>query len=430
MTQIVLDNAFDSHFIYVEESQDNTLNIIIRIVLDCSLNDACIHEAYRNLLQKHPYLTGIVVDNRATDQKEFPFCLKIEENFDFTAQILEVDDSEIDIVVNSISDMRFYRFQTRQESLNKLKVWKSRSRTLVELCCPHLVTDLQGGALLMADLCNFFDASLSHREVPIFPSKRLIFDEVRYGWKAESSQINPLKIVEFTPESAQQWIKPESSYQRNYLEVEKFYQIKKWLSEKKIKAKVVDLFYYAIAKTYKNLCNLDISLLVTFGFRQLLDSEEERNNINTSAVFFPIDMSEVDINQPKDWIEAFYIKRNARMTPDGVLEVINFFRSLNQSMEASNPIYNRQVINQIKKMGATFLINNIGSLDRIFCQYQNFNIVDIDIQDGVPGEELRMFGYKDKIYFNPMFKNSAPLQSKEFYPLIINEINELTGLNL
>jgi len=426
--QIKLDNAFDAHFIYVEDSQDNTLNIIVRIVLDESILDSNINEALHNLILKHPYLNGKVTENHC--DTAFPFSLTITRSLNITSNIKDVNDKQIDNIICSISEMRFYRFYTRKEPLIKVNIWKSDSRTLIELCCPHLLTDLQGGVILMGDFCNFLDLSISGDDTHILPCKRLIFDEVRYGWRQQASSIQALKIPPFHKDSTQQWQKPNSQYQRNYLHLHDYYQLKNWLEDNEIQAKVVDLLYYVVNKIYKTNYDIELSLLTTFGFRQLLSEENEQKNINTSAVFFPIDMSDYKAETYKYWMENFYFKRNSKMTKEGVLQVINYFRSINKSMNCFDSLYNRQVINQIKKMGATFLINNIGSLDKFFNSYKHFNIVDIDIQDGVPGEELRMFGFKDKVYLNPMFKRSSPLSSNNFYSLFIDEINNLTGLSL
>jgi len=206
--------------------------------------------------------------------------------------------------------------------------------------------------------------------------------------------------------------------------MEKFTAIGEWLRGQNIEAKPIDVFYFAAARILNRRFRRDISFWIIFSYRHLLLNPSEHSSVNNEAVFCPADATDTDLNDLSEWIKSFHHKRKEALSKENILGMINFFRGLNKAMQGTPLEKGRMLLNSYIRM-PDFAFNNYGILDKYFKDRETFSIKDVDIQDAVPAQEVRMFGLRNEIKFSPAIFSDSGFTPFEFWQEFNLEIDKL-----
>ncbi|MFC1684421.1 hypothetical protein ACFL0R_02985 [Pseudomonadota bacterium] len=412
--QIPLDFSFDTHFVYVDQCHENTLNIIVRAVVDTLFSDNQINTAATALVNKHPYLTFAVAENRTQDAKA-PFILVNTGANRLSTTIRSVSDDIYFTIMQKPSPMREHRFDLFKGELAHAEYIHNNNSTIIEFTCAHLIGDVTAAIMLFSDLLHYLDHTTSAQEKTTYPQSRLIYDEVRYGWKERAEPAAILPAPDTMPSNDSLWPKPPTSYKRGHLPINIIIDIKNWLSDNNIEGKITDVFYYVIEHLYTKEYSQDLSFSAIFSFRHLFTKQEDISNVNSSAIFAHLEVSKDLLDSPKKWIESCYKVRNKAIRKEGIMETMHFLRCLNYSMRNKNIEDRRALINAYIPINSFFAINNFGLIDTHISEPTNFKIMDIDIQDGVPTQEVRIFGYGNTLHINPMLIPDSPISAQTLW---------------
>lgn len=425
--KIPLSNAFDTHWAYVHRYMGSSVNIIFRAHLNKRLCIDDIENTIDVLVVKHPYLIAMVCEEMRDENPAFYF--NTIDNRPLSSCFNEVESGNITDILNSPSQRRNYRFDLQAGELAHIEIWRDSYNTLIELSCAHILTDVTGMLLLMSDFLTILDSQKAIDKPKENRCQRLPFDEVRYGWENTYKAPAPLPIPEALSSNTEEWPDVNVEYLRQGFPYEKFSKIKEYLSERHIKAKVADFFYYILSFMYSKEYGGSIQTNAIMSFRDLMNDKVDIDNINTFVVFTQVDMTDRALSDPASWMEYFYSVRKNAIKPENIVEFMNFFRCLNLSMPGNDLINGRRILNTllpVNSQNAVFVFNNYGVIDHFFEGLSQFDLIDIDVQDGVLAQEVRMFSFKNKIHFNMMFSpETVPFTVEEFWRVFNVYIDEV-----
>jgi len=418
-----LDNAFDEHWIFVQRYQETSFNIAVRAMIDYKFTKKQILDALSGLAQIHPYLCGKVVENANTTHR---FHLKHEDGNTISHLLITTNAVELNKIFQEKSAQREHLFGIENGELIHLHVWQDESRSLVELSGPHLLGDVTAFLLLFKDLLSHLDSSIIGTELKPIQKQRLPFDEKRYGWDVETQQVTPLPLPEGAPIAPDKWPSPNFQYGKYNIDKNQFNKIKYWLKSKECEASVSDLFYYIAIKLYREAGDHETNFSTILSFRPLLVGENEQCNINTSAIFSIIDSKTIEEDNIFSWMEKLNKTRLENLTPSGIMGLMNFLRCLNKSLYQDGNSRGRALLNAYLPINL-FAINNFGVVDKYF-QAQSFNVTEIDIQDGVPCEEVRIFTYKNNLHMHPMLSENGVFNPDSFWKKFNHELDIILSM--
>lgn len=399
--KIPLDYSFDTHFIYVDQCHKTTLNIVVRAIANRVFSSSQIQTAINQLIKRHPYLASTVKENAPQKAME-SFYLETLNSDIISTNMRSVGGDELSRIMQNPSPMREHRFDLLNGEVAHIEWIQDSNSTFIELSCPHLIGDVTAIVLLFSDLIKYLDQAVSGHLADIQPQSRVIYDEARYGWASTNQPVTDLPFPEGHTFNDSLWPEPPSSYKRGQLSIEKISNIKEWLNRNNIEGKITDVFYYVLEYLYTKKYNQNLNFSAIFSFRHLFNKAEDITNINSSAIFAMLDVSKTLLDSPKEWIENCRKIRNQAIQKEGIMEMMHFLRCLNHSMLTRDTRNKRALINAYIPINSFFAINNFGLIDQHIKPPKNFKIMDIDIQDGVPTPEVRIFGYGDTLHINPM----------------------------
>ena len=420
---IPLDNVFDEHWIYVNRHQQTGFNIVVRALLDCSFNESQVSHALTALSQKHPYLLGKVVENPGV-RKGSRFHLETSSGNSLSHHIEQASNDQIEVLLKQPSERREYLFDIENGELVHLQFWQNEKQCLLEFSCVHLIGDVTAVLLLCKDLLHYLDQSIVAEPSVNETAQRLPFDEKRYGWQIEQQPITPLPLPEGAPSNPDKWPPPKFLYGKYSMPISQFNNIRAWLKNQDSDAAVSDVFYYIATKLYSEANVDDINFSVVLSFRHLLEDEQEQNNINTSVIFSLIDMQDISSVDVNDWLNKLNTTRKDALSHQGIMGLINFLRCLNASLYEADEQIGRALINAYLPINL-FSFNNFGKVDHYFDHTNNFNVKEIDIQDGVPCQEVRVFSFKEVLHMHPMLSPTGPFTPETFWQKYTSELEKL-----
>lgn len=428
--RISLSDAFDTHWIYVHRYMESSVNVVLRVRIDKRLPVEDIDIAVDALVSRHPYLMSRVCEEKTINDVS-QFYLETIDEGSLSRNFNEVEGGEIEVVLNNVSQWRTHCFDLENGELAHVEVWRDKESTLIELTCAHLLTDVTGIMLLMSDLLGALDSDEALDELRTSSCQRLPFDEVRYDWKKEHEQSVALPLPEKLSPNAEKWPEVHFEYLRKEFSIEKFSKIKSFLSKNHIKAKVADFFYFILSLMYLREYGGSIQTNAILSFRHLLENDIDINSVNTLAVFSHVDIPDEKLSDPALWMKHFFEVRIGVIKQESIIEFMNFLRCLNLAMPGRDVIKGRQVLNTLLPVCSNdkvFVFNNYGVIDTFFDGLNRFGVTDVDVQDGVLAQEVRMFSFKQKIHFNMMFSPDAlPFTTEEFWMQFNLYIDDVLG---
>jgi hypothetical protein len=415
-----LDAGIDTHFVYLSRSHATTVNIVVRAQLNRPVEDGVANAALEALTALHPYLVGVV-----TQLSDTQFALMHSRDRLPTLAIQEASDATLLAIMQRASERKQYLFALERGELAHLQIWRSSNGCVVELSFAHLLGDVTAGLMLFRDLLTFLDQAIAGSVVPPRPRQRLLYNERRLGWNVELRPVVPLSPPPDRPLDYRKWQYRNTAYQRFAMPMGKFAAVRQWLQEHEVVGSVTDVFYYILARLYHPPVLENSKFLAIQSFRHLCSQAVDVENINTSAIFCPLAHGE-DLAHKERWIAAVHAARRRAVTEQGVTDVMHFFRCLNRSMQELSVDSMRALISAFVDMDV-LAINNYGIVDRFMTGYQHFAVLDVDIQDGAPAQEIRLFSYQGIVHMNPMLDPSGPLAPQELWAGLNYELDHLLG---
>ena len=420
--KIKLDNAFDTHWLYVNRFQGTSFNLIPRVRLSKRLKEKDCQRAIAALIKKHPHICSNIQEEQ-TDENESAFYFVTDDSNQLSTSYDNATTSQLDDVLSNFSSKIRYQLNVEQNQLLHVQFWVSEDETVIELICAHLLGDAISDVRLLRDLITFIDQACEGDIAEEALQERLEFDELRYGWVTEPPQIQAIPIPDPLPENTD-WPTPEMVYARYDFPLERYFEINQLLKEKGISGTTTDLFYYVEVYIYQELLKEKYELSTVLSYRHLLPTEADKINLDTSVVFSPTAMEESLIHQPREWIGELKKQRTESITPAGVMNLMNFLRCLNKSMYRCSHEEGKALLAQLMPLN-TFSFNNYGNMDKELPQPKNFKITDLDIHSNSPGQRVRLRGYNDMIKMSTELYQAGSVTCDEFWALFNQELDRV-----
>jgi len=410
--KIEITDPGEIHLLLLEKYQGSSVNIVIRAVIDECFSDEVYNAALNSLVKAHPYLSARYTST--VDSGVFRYFYEELDSSENNVNIAKVKDKAIDLEMHALSPMRTYLFKQDDGVLFHLNVYVSECRSMLELTCPHIIGEIPSIIILMGDLLKNMNQLISARDPGNCINEKYYFDESDFSWEACVYEELNLKTDNVEKLKKDPWFLPEATLERHKLDSAYFRKIKNWLTENDINAVASDVFYYLAHQVLTDIlgCNPDMWLILSY--RNKAGKEEVKNSLYNFAFFAPVNTSVFDGGNDKKWLESIYEYRQNLITREGVCASRNFFYSLNKAMEGKDAQVGKNVMDSLVKF-PDFAFNNFGRIDQYVGKHESFNIIDFDVQDGTPAQEIRYFSLDDVLYINPTFFEGSGIDIKKFW---------------
>lgn len=425
--KIEITDPGEIHLLLVEKYQGSSVNIVVRVVIDECFSDEIYSDALNSLVKSHPYLSA-----RYTSEEEggvFRYYYEELETAKANIQISEVNDDVIDLEMHELSSMRSHLFKHDEGVLYKLNVRAGNSRSLLELTCTHIIGEIPSIIILIGELLNNIDQLVTTEKTSIHRNKKYRFNEDDFSWKTcvyENLNFETDKVERLKNDP---WVLPKATLERHKLDTAYFRGITNWLSKNKIKAAASDVFYYIAHQVLTEALGSNPDMWLILSYRNKAIKEKVKNSIYNFAFFAPVNTSEFDGGNEKEWLESIYQYRMNLITREGVCASRNFFYSLNRAMEGKDIQTGKNIMDSLVRF-PDFAFNNFGRIDPYVGKHESFTILDFDVQDGTPAQEIRYFTLGDTFYINPTFFDRSGVDVKAFWNAFEERLGQMLVLRI
>ena len=405
------------HKILLEKYQKSSANIVVRVMIDRKYAKQEYGLALKYLASMHPYINA-----KYSHEKDFGYFYE-EINACKEIVLHDKDDFYVEHMMESLSQMRTYLFNHSIGELFALNVVQGSTKSIIELTCSHILGEVHSIIMIMGEYIKILDGIHNIDSLSNDIHEKYFFQESDFGW-GEFKYKN-LKFTEPKENHDQggPWILPQAIFRRYKLPIKDYIKIKGWLSDNKIQAKVSDFFYYVANEVLTEFLGRSPDLWVIVNYRNKAKTEKIKNSAYNFGFFSSVDTSAYDRGNIKNWLESFFRYRSGLVTEKGVFNLKNMFYSLNLAMENKEIGEGKKIMNSIVRF-PDFAFNNFGEIDHYIGQPNNFKIIDFDIQDGTPSQEIRYFYLNGNIYMNPTFFEGSGIDADGFWTLF----NDKTSL--
>lgn len=408
-----LDHYFDSHWAHIYKLQETTVNIILKVRINKTISKDLLLKSIRKIEKRIPYLTGQLENNSDNN-----FYLRKNENTRIKTLTKRISELEINTTMETLSPNLRKKLNLEAGELLNIYLYSSERESIIELVCSHLIGDATATLILLKEILSEIDG----KEIENREAKRLKFEETSNEFTIKKEDLYTIPLPE-NPSKEKTWPRPDIEYKRFFMDKDKFHNIKSKLIKNKINGTNNDFFYYIAALLFSEKPEAKPIFSTVQSFRDKLKNQA-KTNLNTSVAFKPIETDESLANNPKKWIEDFHKKRKSALEKKEILELAIFLRSLNISLEKSSREQGKELLFNLIPINA-FAFNNIGKLDDYIDNYENFKVSDINYQDGTPGEFFRIYGFRERIYFSPLFYKNSIFKCDEFWGKFNDKMDEV-----
>jgi len=408
-----LDHYFDSHWAHVYKLQETTVNIILKVRINKKISEHELLKSIRKIEKRIPYLTG-----RLEKNSDNHFFLRKNENTRIKISTKKISELEINTIMEALSPNLRKKLNLETGELLNIFLYHSDRESVIELVFSHLIGDATATLILLKEILSEIDGKETEDRV----EKRLKFEETSDYFTIKKEDLYTIPIPE-NPSKEKTWPQPDIEYKRFFMSKDKFHNIKSKLIKNKINGTNNDFFYYIAALLFTEKPEPKPTFSTVQSFREKLENQA-KTNLNTSVTFKPIETDESLTSNPKKWIEDFHKKRKSALEKKEIVELAIFLRSLNISLEKSSREQGKELLFNLIPINA-FAFNNIGKLDAYIDGYKNFKVNDINYQDGTPGEFFRIYGFRERIYFSPLFYKNSIFKCDEFWRKFNEKMDEV-----
>lgn len=410
--KIEITDPTEIHLLLVEKYQKSTVNIVIRAVIDECFSDDVYASALNSLVKKHPYLTAKYTSESDSGESRYFY----EESNSVTASlnITRMKDESIDREINVLSPMRSHLFKTNDGMLHHLNIYVGESKSLLELACPHIVGEIPSIIILMGDLLKNIDQQSGAGHDEILKNEKYYFNEADFSWQTCVYENLNFETDKADKLETDPWILPKATLERHKLDPSYFKKINSWLINNNIPAKASDVFYYIAHQVLTGILDASPDMWLILSYRNNALNKKIKNSIYNFAFFAPVNTSVFDGGSQKEWLSSICSYRQNLISREGVCASRNFFYSLNKAMQGKDIQTGKNIMDALVKF-PDFAFNNFGKIDSYVGTHERFNIIDFDVQDGTPVQEIRYFSLGETFYINPTFFEKSGVDVKIFW---------------
>ena len=410
--KIEITDPGEIHLLLVEKYQQSSVNIVIRAVIDNCYPNEIYNAALHSLVRSHPFLAA-----RYTSSIEGGVSRYYYEELDVDgtgANIIQSNDSVIEQTMQGLSAMRSFLFNHESGVLYSLNVNVGESKSMLELTCPHVLGEIPSIILLMGELLGNIDQLVRTGKSRKPKNEKYFFNENDFSWSSCEYEDLNFDAANVAPLEKDPWILPEATLVRHKLDSIYFKQIKTWLLNGNINATASDVFYYVAHQVLTEMLGGSPNMWLILSYRNQAKTEEVKNSCYNFAFFAPVNTSIFDDSGDKAWLESMCKYRQTLVTREGVCATRNFFYSLNKAMEGKDVCTGKSIMDSLVKF-PDFAFNNFGMIDPYVGTHESFNVIDFDVQDGTPVQEIRYFTLGDTFYINPTFFDESGIDVSKFW---------------
>jgi hypothetical protein len=422
--KITITDPGEIHLLLVEKYQRSSVNVVVRAVLNRSFPLELFGKSAFHLVTKHPYLNARYYISKFN--KQFLYFYEELDEYLNNIELISSSDECIHNLMNTLSNMRTYLFDHASGELYKIKAYMGETRCMVELTVSHIVGEIPSALLLMGDYLQYLDNCVSDIVVPLNTNQKYFFNEKDFGWNNCEYQDIVFEVNHAYTLTQDPWTMPAAVLRRHMFPNDLFQDIQNWLSSRKIKAKVSDMFYYVASAVLDESLGRSPELWLILNYRNKSNLEYVKNGIYNFAFFSPVNSALFDNTSIKSWLESFQEYSNHLITRDGVCQTRSLFNSLNKAMQGTELEHGKAIMNSYVKL-PDFAFNNLGRIDHYIGTFENFSLSDIDVQDGTPVQEIRYFSLNNVIYFNPTFFIDDVVDVDKFWDAFLEKIDRIKG---
>jgi hypothetical protein len=425
-----LKSPKDIRFMLIEQYQTSTANILIRTIIDTCPDESQIQRALKALGEKHPYIMTKFYEEQGDYGSEFYY--EYQENKDISYTSEEIADNEIAGKMDQLSEMRNHLFNHASGEICMVKIYKGENSSMVEFSGSHIIGEVPSFIILMGDFLKFLDQSYKATDIIVKPCQKFIFKEELFGLEKEKIELCDIPVPEKSEQNFDKWFLPEAELRRMAIPIKRFREIKNWLEDNNIEAAVSDVFYYIASQVLQKFLNREPDFWLALSVRRLLKNISLHSSVYNFDFWVPVSSNQFDATNAAKWIEEFSLyKKNFTTTPYSIVKRRNFCRSrsLNRAMAGTSTYHGRMIMNSIVKF-PDFIFNNYGVIDEYIGKFEHFSIKDIEVQDGVPIQEIRFFTLNEVLYFNTTIFKNYKIDIDKFLSEFNNNLKALTNVAL
>jgi len=417
-----ISDPAERHLILVERYQNSSVNIVVKTKINHVIYERDMCLAVKHLLRKHPYLNArYFIDNSSGEYRYFYQEMKDPQ---YRIECFPIMDKKCLDIMDSLSDLRSYCFNYAAGELFRVKVYQSENFSIVELVASHIIGEVPSIIILMGDILKNIDSLVGGVPVCSDRKEKYIFNEADFSWQDFNYTNLGLETAKIEKATNNPWVLSESKLRREKFPVDLYQKIKSWVLKSAADVIVSDIFYYAANQVLKELLGKDPDMWLILSYRGNSIDNKMHDGIYNFAYFSPISCESFAQDDDRKWLRSFAANRNSAISADGVYQVRNFIYSLNIAMQGEGIERGIDIMNAYINL-PEFAFNNFGKIDRYIGELKNIDILDIEIQDGTPTQEMRYFSYKEEIYMNlTLFRNSG-LNIDKFWRLFIDRIHAI-----
>ncbi len=391
-----LDDGWDLHMIDRERYLGISSNIVVRASLRHAWPVAHWQEAVRRWLVHHPYLNARVVGVDGDSE----FVLVPASGALLTCG--SIGRTSFTQRLTKPSELCWHRFRFRRGPLAKVDVLAASGQTLVELAITHLIGDGMSLLYLFADLLVCLVAGSDNSPLPGEGAPRLIFnpDNIRLS-RIEGEPQLPAPAIS-SGDNTDDYA--PSRYWHGVLSRSVIDGLGDWLKGNRINAGITDVLFLIAHRALK-VERQPLPLAVIQSCRNLVPPAMRRQ-IGNLSVYSQIDSARLpSATIPHEWLAALCIQRRNAAAKEKWCQQQRFVRKLNQSMRHYQDLdVIRRFLHQLMR-GNQFSVNNYGDFASYFITHPASeavldSILDIDIQDASPTQEMRLLSVRGSTFVN------------------------------
>ena len=423
--KIEVTDPTEIHLLLLEKYQKSSANIVIRAVIDQCFDAHIYAQALNALITSHPYLCARYTSEINSGEHRYYYEEVCTD--DAIVNIVQLDNKQINSHMNTLSSQRNFLFKHDAGVLYHLNVFTGDTNSMLELTCPHIIGEIPSILILMGELLANIDQIVCTGTSNSPVHKKYNFNENDFAWDKFVYENLDFESCDLNTINTDPWVLPDATLERHKLDALYFKKIKNWLSINNINATTSDLFYNIAHHVLTDMLGGCPDMWLILSYRSKAVEEKTKSSIYNFAFFAPVNTSIFNDESQQQWLESICTYRQNLITQEGVYASRNFFYSLNKAMEGKDLSDGKNIMNSLVKF-PDFAFNNFGQIDPYVGKHKRFNIIDFDVQDGTPAQEIRYFSLGDTLYINPTFFNASKLDITTFWAMFEKKLMELINV--
>jgi len=299
---------------------------------------------------------------------------------------------------------------------------------MIEFSGSHIIGEVSSFIILMGDFLKFLDQTYKTTDIIVKPCQKFVFKEELFGLEKKELPDPLVSVPEKFEQSFDKQFLPEAELRRRKIPIKRFREIKNWLRKNNIQAAVSDVFYCIASRVLEKFLNREPDFWLILSSRRFL-KDNSSHFLYDFAFWVPVSPKQFNTKNAAKWLKEFNCHKKDSATAYGSVNKRNFLHSLNKAVQGRSIEQGRMILNSMVKF-PDFTFNNYGVIDEYIGKFENFSIKDIEVQDGVPVQEIRFFTLNEVLYFNTTIFKNYKIDIDKFLSEFNNSLKALTNVAL